>query len=89
MHAIHTKYLGPTNTRGSRVTATCWKTKITVAWDYSKNVLGNHEAAVASLVEKLNDERQDFPAFRWAILASGENANGKGITAIIDLVSNG
>lgn len=53
MQAIVTKYLGPTNTRGSRVKATCNAGSVTVSWDYALNIDENHEAAFRALATKL------------------------------------
>lgn len=83
MQAIQTKFLGPTNTRGSRIKATCWLTSITVAWDYRTNAEENHMAAIEALVEKLNNDRSGMV---WEVVATGESVDGKGKTAIIDLV---
>ena len=52
-HAIVTKYLGPTNTRGARVKATCDAGSVTVAWDYALNEEDNHNAAARALILKL------------------------------------
>ena len=86
MQAITTKFLGPTNTRGSRIKATCWLTSVTVAWDYSANAEENHEAAIEALVCKLNNDRIiSGHSGLWETVAVGESVDGKGKTAIIDL----
>lgn len=82
MQAIQTKFLGPTNTKGSRVKATCWLTSVTVSWDHSLNVEENHHAAIEALICKLNNDRGGM---MWEVVATGESVNGKGKTAIIDL----
>jgi hypothetical protein len=51
--AIVTKYLGPTNFRGSRVKATCEADSITIPWDHAANVEKNHEIAAKALCVKL------------------------------------
>ena len=53
MPAIQTKYLCPTNTRGSRIKAECQAKSIVVEWDYSLNIEDNHIAAAKKLCEKL------------------------------------
>jgi len=53
MQAIQTKYLGPTNHRGSRVKAACEAGSMTVSWDYALNVEENHKAAANMLKTKL------------------------------------
>lgn len=83
MQAIETKFLGPTNTKGSRVKAKCWLTSVTASWDHSLNVEENHHAAIEALICKINNDRSGRV---WEVLAIGESVNGKGKTAIIDLV---
>jgi hypothetical protein len=53
MQAIQTKYLGPTNHRGSRVKAWCDAGKIIVSWDYALNAWENHQKAAVALAEQL------------------------------------
>jgi hypothetical protein len=52
MQAIVTKYLSPTNTRGSRVKATAQAGSITAPWDYALDTTGNHRAAAIALANK-------------------------------------
>ena len=52
MQAIVTKYLGPTNHRGSRVKATACAGSVTMAWDYELDTDGNHLAAAEALRSK-------------------------------------
>ncbi len=52
--AIQTKYFGPTNFRGARIKAECSAGSIIIGWDYSKDVEGNHEAALCALRMKLD-----------------------------------
>lgn len=58
MQTILTKYLGPTNTKGSRYKAThsgnC--TSVTCAADYSLDAEGNHIRAAQALATKLKWE---------------------------------
>ena len=51
--AIVTTYHGPTDRRGSRITARCAAGRITVAWDHALGVGANHAAACAALVARL------------------------------------
>jgi hypothetical protein len=53
LQAITTKYLGPTNFRGSRVKATCQAKSITLSWDDAKDVESNHDAAAKVLASSL------------------------------------
>ena len=54
MQAIQTKYLGPTNTKGSRIVASYAGGKVITSWDYSKDVTENHLDAALALAEKLD-----------------------------------
>lgn len=51
--AIVTKYLGPTNHRGSRIKATCEAGSITVPYDHALSGEGNHCAAAHALIRQL------------------------------------
>lgn len=50
---ITTRYSGPTNTRGSRITAKGHGRQLTVPYDYALNPCGNHEAAARALAAVL------------------------------------
>ena len=52
--AIVTKFAGPTNTRGSRIIATCQAGRKMVEYDHSLGTLENHGAAAKKLAEKVN-----------------------------------
>lgn len=51
--AITTKFLAPTNHKGARIKASADAGHVTVDWDYSLNVEGNHKAAAKALVSHL------------------------------------
>lgn len=53
MQAITTKYLGPTNHRGSRVKATCEAGSVIVGWDHALDSQGNHDAACRAMALKM------------------------------------
>lgn len=57
MQAIQTKYHGPTNTRGSWVSAKCSAGSIRHGWDDGLNATQNHEAAARALIVKLHWHR--------------------------------
>jgi hypothetical protein len=57
--AIRTRYHGPTNTRGSRISAKCQGGTLSVPYDHALDDEGNHKAACMALVDK----------FGWARLA--------------------
>lgn len=52
MQAIETKYLGPTNTRGSRIIARAQVGRISVPWDYALSVDENLDAAARAFAAK-------------------------------------
>jgi hypothetical protein len=51
--AITTKYVGPTNTRGSRVKASCDAQSRIYGWDDALNVDQNHTMAALRLMREL------------------------------------
>ncbi|MGP1664345.1 MAG: hypothetical protein ACTS5I_00215 [Rhodanobacter sp.] len=53
LQAIQTRYLGPTNTRGSRVKAVCDAGSLIQSWNYSLDGPGNHRAVALALQAKL------------------------------------
>jgi hypothetical protein len=53
LQAITTKYIGPTNYRGSRIKARCKAGSVTVPWDYAISPNANHIAAARALCVKL------------------------------------
>lgn len=52
--AIVTKYLGPTNFRGSRIKAHCEATSVVVSYEHAWNSERNHDEAARKLATKLN-----------------------------------
>lgn len=84
MIAIHTKYIGPTNTRGSRVKAyTCGAGSIKgfeVTIPYPHELSGEqvHFAAVKALVKKHN--------LNWNLegMRYGDSADGRGFSFCFD-----
>jgi len=50
--AIMTRYHGPSNVRGARVSATAAAGKVTVGWNHALNPAGNHRAAALALATK-------------------------------------
>ena len=51
--AIVTKYIGPTNYRGTRISVRCSAGRIIVPWDHSLGIVENHAAAAFTLARKL------------------------------------
>lgn len=57
MQAIRTRYHGPTNTKGSRLSAQCEAGRIYVPYDHALNLSDNHEAAAKALANRLGWKR--------------------------------
>lgn len=53
MQAIVTKFHGPTDFRGSRITARAAAGRVTLPWRYHLDIAGNHTAAAEALARKL------------------------------------
>lgn len=90
MQAITTKYASPTNTQPARIIAKCWLGRVVHHWDYRLNVEGNHSAAAAKLVIKLNNDRKKagHDDYMWQPVASGNMPDNSGNAFVIDLVLN-
>jgi len=56
MQAIHSKYLPATDTRGSRIKATCERGSITIPFPYDKSGDDVHREAVLQLLERFVSE---------------------------------
>lgn len=69
--AIQVKYLGPTNTKGSRWKATSAAGSVTISHDYE---LSNERSAEAAMLELVNKFGWDeFPAtWQGGVLPSGD-----------------
>lgn len=53
MQAIRTRYHGPTNTKGSRISAQCEAGRIYVPYNHALSAFGNHATAARELLAKL------------------------------------
>lgn len=51
--AIETRWLGPTNTRPSRIVARADAGRIVVSWDYALTIAENHRKAAEALCNRL------------------------------------
>jgi hypothetical protein len=51
--AIETRFHGPTNACGARVSARCGAGRIVLPWDHALGVDGNHRAAAVALAARL------------------------------------
>jgi len=78
--AIVTKYVGPTNFKGSRIKATCERGSITIEWSDALNSEQNHVAARCALIAKFLKE----DAARY-----GSNANPWGKPMIAGQIPSG
>lgn len=52
--AIRTRYHGPGNIRGARITARADAGSVTLGWDHGLNPEENHRAAAQALMAKMN-----------------------------------
>lgn len=79
MQAIITKYHGPTNTRGSRISAKCAAGTIYVPFNHSLNPEQNHRHAADMLTKKMGwaveGSKTHIPGLR---LTGGEMPDNKG-----------
>lgn len=75
MQAIQTKYIGPTNSRGARIKASCAALTITVPYDYG--AICAHEVAAIELCK-----RMDWAHFN---LAAGELKDGSHVFVLIGM----
>ena len=52
MQAIITKFHGPTNTRGARISATAWAGRVSIPYPHELNQEEGHEKAARALMAK-------------------------------------
>ncbi|MDL5595979.1 hypothetical protein QS468_24895 [Bacillus subtilis] len=71
MQAIQTKYLGPTETRGSRISAKCAAGSVTLGYDHALDLESNHVAAAMALCAKLGWSDEAFREISTGQLADG------------------
>jgi hypothetical protein len=70
MLAIQTKYLGPTNSRGARITASAKSFKVIIPYPYELDGVACHFNAVKALIDK---NKLDWPLEN---MRYGENNQG-------------
>jgi len=68
--AITTRWHGPTNTRDTRVKATCQAGSITLAWDHNLGIAENHILAAEALLRRL----QWTGTYHGGVLPNGDYA---------------
>lgn len=72
---VTTRFLGPTDHRGSRVKATSGSGKtITVGWDHALSITENHAAAAAAIVFKVLGLTADQVTLVGGCLANDDHA---------------
>ena len=74
MQAIQTRYLGPTNSRGSRIKATCAAGSITIPYPYELSGQACHRKAAEALVTKLGWNDSHYGGLLGGQLESGDYA---------------
>lgn len=80
--AIETRYLGPTNTKGGRIKASCWGGSATISYPHEMNSDEAHRAAAQALIDKMitlanrhGGSRSIWSEGTWV---QGGNAKGNG-----------
>jgi len=78
---ILTRFLGPTNSRGSRIKATAWRASVTIPYPYELDTERAHRAAAEALCVKLADGEGT-----WLIIAGADLPAGNGYAFVIEWV---
>lgn len=79
MQAIQTKYLCPTNTKGSRIKATCAAGSVTIDYPHELSGMDCHAKAAYALLAKMHWDYK---------LVGGQLANGDYAFVMVDPLSN-
>ena len=71
MQAIKTKFIGPTNTRGARIKASCEAGEVTIPYPYGLDVIAAHRSAARALLDKIASDCERIHQlagdhWRWA-----------------------
>jgi hypothetical protein len=64
MQAITTKFHGPTDHKGARISAQCEAGRVTVSYDYGRGQDGAHDEAARALIAKLGWQNNGAIWFR-------------------------
>jgi hypothetical protein len=82
LQGIVTKYHGPTNSRGSRISATAAAGRVYLGYNHSLNAEDNHWAAANALADKLGwlAPGRATPSYK---LAQGGAPNGEGYLFVL------
>jgi hypothetical protein len=85
LYGITTRYVGPTNSRGSRIVATMAggskRPSVAVSYAYELNELGRHTLAAMALVDSINEA--EGPLSIDAVKIVGACATAEGYTFTI------
>jgi hypothetical protein len=73
--AIITKYHGPGNVKGSRISAEAAAGKIFVSYDSALNSDDNHKMAALALIKKVGWERHARGGIAHGVLPSGDHVH--------------
>ena len=71
MQAIQTKYLSATNSRGSRIKATCAAGSVTIDYPHELSGQAVHRAAALALVKKLGWDAPNYGELMGGCLPCG------------------
>jgi hypothetical protein len=74
MQAIQTKYMGPTNTKGSRIKATCAAGSVTIDYPHELTGMDCHAAAAKALVYKMGWNDPQYGGLLGGQLQNGDYA---------------
>lgn len=86
MQAITTKYIGPSNMRGSRIKATCWRKSVSIPYPHELSGIECHKAAAVALLAALDEEDgQGSSKFSASTLIGGGMPDGNGYAFVVVL----
>ena len=74
MQAIITKYLSATNSRGSRIKATCAAGSVTIGYPHEFSGMACHAAAAKALVDKMGWNDPHYGGLMGGQLPNGDYA---------------
>ena len=87
--AIYTRYVGPTDTKGSRIIATepIGRTRIVRSYDSALDSGDAHATVASELVDILNakDGASGYMVRDWSRALCGESADGRGYVYLVPL----
>ena len=87
MQAIVTKFLPPTNTRGSRYKASCQAMTVVVSANYELDAEGNHKRACDELCQRMDARNVELYGTKGAMWTkpkvSGQTPSGEHVHVFI------